>query len=265
MLADTWPSMGSTLGSETWACGVGAVACATIVAARNRSATGWHEAWKALLVGAGLLALPACGAALRGVAGEPLNRTAALCFVPVMVAVLSGIADDGPSPEWWPGLAGLGGALLIFPLTLPSSVAGYAGLLLPGSGVAVACVFGRRLQSGAPWTPMWLLAGGAGGLAVLEAGRRVAGGASGQNFSPWAVVLDALVAGLTVFLVSRVSGLRYASRYFAVPLLTILEGLALGVSGLTLRLGIGLLLLAAAVVAVWRARLAGEGTTLGLA
>jgi hypothetical protein len=216
-----------------------------------------------LAIGAGLLAAPELGAVLHGPASGALDRTIALCFVPVIVTVVAGIWSEGASSaSLWPALAGLGGALLVFPVALPSSVPGWVGLVVPPIAVSAACVACRRVARGvdAVWCAALLLAGGAGCLALTGA---VSGGFAAETFSVWAVVLDLVVATAVVFVALRVNALRYVSRYFFIPLLSIAEGLVLLRSGVTLRQGLGLVLLAAGGVALVRGR-GTDGGTFGL-
>jgi hypothetical protein len=255
MVADQWPELGSTLRSEAFACGGLAVLAVAFAAVRRRARPGLRGGVWLALAGVGLLAMPAFGTVLRGAAGESLNRAVALCFVPVMVTVLRGIRSDGAAVSLWPGLAGLAGALLLFPLALPSSVWGYLGLLLPPLAVSVACAALPRLSremSGA-WAAAVLFLGGAAGPWAVEGARLAIPGSAG-TISPWAVALDGAEAALAVLAVLQVDEVRYASRYFAVPLLTVLEGAALLRSGLTVRFGFGLALLAVGSAALWRRR-----------
>jgi hypothetical protein len=252
IVADRWPELGSTLRSEACACGGLALLALTFAVVRRHARLRLRAGVWLSLAGIGLLAMPAFGSVLRGAAAESLNRTVALCFVPVMVTVLMGVWRDGSAASLWPGLAGLGGALLIFPLALPSSVWGYVGLLMPPLAVSAACAAlprGSRRIGGA-WAAAALLVGGTLGLWAIEGARMASGGSAGA-ISACAVGLDGLEAALTVLAVLQRNELRYASRYFAVPLVSVLEGVALLRSGITIRLAAGLFLLAAGTAAFW--------------
>jgi hypothetical protein len=265
ILADQWPLMGSTLRSEAWACGVAAMVAVGVAVARRRRFPGVWNVVELLAVGASLLAAPALGAALTGAAGAALNRTVALCFVPVLVTVLGGIGNEsGVSASLWPGLAGLGGALLLFPVALPSTVLGWVGLAIPPLAVSGACVGLRGVSRGvaAEWVAALLFAGGGVCLALMEAARGVSSGVPAQAFSVWAVGLDAVVAGLAVFVVMRMEPLRYVSRYFVVPLLTIVANLAILRPYVSFRQWVGLVLMAAAALALVRMRGTGGGTSM---
>jgi hypothetical protein len=242
-----------TLTAKVWACGIGAVGASAVAVARRRVVPGVRDVLRLSAVGVGLLASSSLGVVVGRGAAWPVNVAAASCFVPLIVAVMCGIWGEGPL-EFWPGLAGLGGAALIFPVTLRIGVAAYVGLLVPPFAVAVACVGCRRVARGiaTEWAVALLFIGGEAGLAVLEFARKVSGGDTSQSFSPLAVALDLFIAGLVVVLVLQMDVRRYVSQYFIVPVLTVLEGLALLHGGVTIRLVAGLVLLAAGSVALWR-------------
>jgi hypothetical protein len=214
-------------------------------------------------IGAGLLALSSFGVVVGGVAARPVNVAAATCFVPIIVAVMSGVWSEG-SVEFWPGLVGLGGSLLIFPVTLRMGVAAYVGLLVPPCAVAVACVTCRRTARGIAmeWAVALMFLGGEAGLAVMELGRKISGGATVQSFSPGAVALDLLIAGLVVVLVLQMEARRYVSQYFIVPVLTVLEGVVLLHATLPLRLYVGMALMGIAAFALLRGKRTADGTSV---
>jgi hypothetical protein len=267
VVADNFPELGSTLRSEAWACGLGAVVCGAAAGVRRSAWPGFGRLLGLMVAGLGLLAMPVLGAALRGAAGEQFNRAIAMCFVPVVAVVLSGVWGEGSSPELWPGLTGLAGALLVFPFVRPSSLWGYVGLIVPPLVVGAACAGVRRVvrDVAAEWSAAALLVGGALGLVMMEAGRAASSGLEAQEFSVGAVALDAVVLGLAVFVVLRMDGVKYASRYFVVPLVMVVEGVALFRGGVTLRIGVGMVLLGVGAVGLVRRRRAFEGeSSLGL-
>jgi hypothetical protein len=268
IVAEKWPEMGSTLVTEAWACGIAAFVAGTVAVAERRRLPRVWEVLRLLAVGGGLLAAPAMGAALRGPVSGTLDRTVALCFVPLIVMVVEGVwSERGLAVSLWPGLAGLGGALLVFQVAFPSSVLGWVGLVVPPIAVSTACVACGRVVRGveAVWSAALLFAGGAVGLAVMEAARKASSGEVAQSFSLWAVGLDAVIVGLVVFVVLRVDALRYVARYFAVPLLSVVEGLVILHLGMSLRQGIGLALLAGGALALLTMRRTdGDTSTLHL-
>ena len=250
LLADRWPEMGSTLRSEAWACAVGAAVCAGVAVLRRRSLPETRRRLELMLIGMGLLAMPIFAAALQGPAGESLNRTIALAFVPVVALTWGG-------PErLWPGLAGLAGALLVLPFTRPPGVAGYFALALVPLAVGAACALSGHVvrEVSAAYAGALVFAGGGLGLAALEVGRVFAGGVEAQRFSAEAVALDLLEAALVVAVVLRAGGVRYAARYFIVLLLMLAEGVFLLHQAITLRVALAMVLLAVAAAALLRGR-----------
>ena len=265
IFSEAWPQSVSTLRSEAWACGLLAVIFAAAAVVHRRPLPGLRSSVQIVVLGACLLAMPAIGAAFHNAAADSLNRTVAFCLVPVIVAFFGGImsAEIESAPRLWPGLAGLGGALLIFPLFIPSSPWAYAGLVLPAIalGAAVACLRRAACTLSAAWSAALLLGGGGGCLALLELALRTTGGSPRSTVSMGAVGLDILLAWLTIHVVLRLEPLQYASQYFIVPLLTIGEGVLLRVSGMSLRLAGAGLLLAVAAAVLWRAPVAKPGTS----
>lgn len=264
-----YPEVGSTLRTEAWSCGILAVLTLAAALAGKRRRPTLQESVRLMIIGGGLLAVPAFGVLLGGAAGDSFNRAVALCLVPVIVLVLSGVwSDSAPSAlSFWPGLVGLGGAMLVFPLMMPTNVFGYVGLLAPPVVVGAACVACRKIAKDIPgeWSAAMLLAGGAIALVLMEA-RRVFGTDVAPMEFPWgAVAIDVVVSGFTVLVVLQIDAIRYASRYFVIPLLTIVEGLLILREGVTFRLCVGLALLVVASAALLRGRDYGDSPAgLGL-
>jgi hypothetical protein len=255
-LDNALPQTASTVASQAWACGAIAVAVIVEAIITRRKLPGIKPTLGLLSIGAGLLAAPALGDVLHGVAANAPDRIVALCMLPVIVAMLSGQSQGA---NLWPVLAGLGGAMLVFPLALSSGVWGYVGLLAPSVAIAAACAACRRTTQGvaAEWSAGLMFAGGALGLIALLALR---GGSMQPAASIWAVALDALVAGLVVLSVMRMEALQYSARYFLVPLLFIVEDVF--ASGPTLREVVGLVLLSAASVGLLKRRVTDDGTSV---
>ena len=91
ILADQWEAMGSTLRTGAWACGLAAYVAAVVAVAEKRRLPRMWSVVGLLAIGGGLLAAPELGAVLHGPASGALDRTIALCFVPVIVTVVAGI------------------------------------------------------------------------------------------------------------------------------------------------------------------------------
>ena len=268
IVGEAWPESDLifTLTAKIWACGFGAVGASAIAMVWRRVVPGAGDLMRLAAVGAGLLAASSLGAVVGGAANRPLNVAVASCFVPIIAVVMSGVWGEGSleTTGLWAALAGLGGALLIFPLALRMGVAAYLGLLVPPLAVAAACVTCRRVARGVAmeWAIAPLFAGGAIGLAVMEFVRRISGGAAVQSFSAVPIALDLTFAGLIVLLVLQMDARRYVSQYFIVPALTVLEGVVLLHAALPWRLCVGTVLMGAAAFALWRGERTPDGTSL---
>jgi hypothetical protein len=258
IFADEWPQTASSLQAEAVACWIAALLAFAVAGGRLRTRPDALSGLKLLAIGGGLLAAPALGAVFTGPASEPFNRTVALCFVPIIVAVLSGIwsGDAASSSSLWPGLAGLGGALLVFPLVLPSGMLPYIGLLIPPIAVGAACAACRSVsrEVAAEWSAALLFAGGGICLALMETARLATSHMAAPPLSAWAVGINLLLVALTVFVVLQAEAAHYVSRYFVIPLLTIVEGVLIFRSGITLRLCVGMALLVVSTVVLVRVR-----------
>lgn len=92
--------------------------------------------------------------------------------------------------------------------------------------------------------------------------RRALGGVAVSSVSAAPIAFDLFFTGLMVFLVLQMDARRYVSQYFIVPVLTVVEGVVLLHSGLTLRLCVGMVLMAAAAFALLRRESTGGGTSV---
>lgn len=265
IVGETWPDAASmfTLTAKIWACGIGAVGASAVAMVRRRAVPSARDVLRLSAVGVGLLALSSLGVVVGGVAARPVNVAAALCLVPIIVAVMSGVFGE-ESLEFWPGLVGLGGASQIFPVTLRMPAAAYVGLLVPPFAVAAACVACRKVARGVAmeWAVALIFIGGEAGLAVLELVRKISGVGAAQPFSPLAVAIDLVIAGMVVVLVLHMDARRYVSQYFIVPVLTVLEGIVLLHAVPPFRLWVGMGLLGIAAFALLQGERTADGTSV---
>ena len=265
--ADQWPQTGSTLRSEASSCAIASVALLVLWLRRKSSErapwNGGQVAWAAF-TGAALLAMPALGAALRGAAGEPFNRTAAMCFVPLVAAICYGIRSGSGMRGLGAPLAGVAGALFLFPLALPVDAAGWSGLLLPPLAVGTACglLIDYVASESAQVLAAIFLAGGAGGLLAIDAVRATFSHESGTPLLLAATTLDLIIVLCAVLSLQRLGAAHYATRYLIAPIITVLEGMLLLHPGFSLRVCTGLVLMAGAAFALWRERDDDPGTHL---
>jgi hypothetical protein len=261
ILADVRPQSGSTIASEAVAAAL--LAAGFAVYAIRRPARGSHSGLvQSACIGAALLAAPTLGAMLRGAAGDGFNRTVGLCFVPLFLAMARAWTGQA-TLRAGVGLTAVAGALLLFPLTLPQSVAGYLGLLLPPLLVTAGLALGRAHapQARHAWA---FFAGGALALGLMEAARRHGAVDASQPLSLEAILIDLALAALTLLALRRAGSRLYAARFLLTPVVTAVEGLLIFRPGMTLRVTTGMLLLAVAVVGLYRQRDEADEASLSL-
>lgn len=204
-----------------------------------------------------LLGLPAVLGEWASGGMSDVSRAALFALVPfVVVAVAMGselLSADEPGVRRFfvPGLAGLGGVLLLLSFNFPMSLqgramvgvlvvaivlAGFASAwvyrLLRGFGMvealAIVCLSNAAFFAachfiGLPWAGSW------SGVSSL---------ASVHSLYSLAELL------LLVWLLREMPPVRLAARYLVVPLFTVLEGLVVWRPSITMRMGAGLVLLA---------------------
>lgn len=173
-----------------------------------------------------------------------LYALAPLCVVFAVVQT----SDDGSRGLLMPTLVGFAGALLLLPWRPPSTAAGtiaFAAILLGVALTAGASVWlhtllrGTRLLQAA--TLVTLSSALVFGLLSLRAERQsVAVGVIRGAVPALCELLELL---LLIWLVRELPPERFASRFFLVPAITVLEGLVLLRGKLDARMGLGLLLL----------------------
>ncbi len=225
------PEAESTAGSRALGC----VWAAMLVLVLGRAPLGVVKDWRGMLAGAMMLGGPAMGLLSGGMDSGSL--TIALALTPVVVAVAAtalGDGSEGMAGRMWPGLAAVAGLLLV--LTQPNvsnvrnDVLLMAAPLLTGVGAAMFCsARGRSVASA--------LVGAAAVFVVSWVWMR-------GTVSVVAVACDGLLALLGVLAVSRLGATRWSAQFALVPLLIVLEGLALVRPGLHERWVVGLALVA---------------------
>jgi drug/metabolite transporter (DMT)-like permease len=177
--------------------------------------------------------------------------TIALALTPVVVAV-AGPANIGTREtlpgHLWPGLAAVAGLLLM--LTEPSLTSPLTDVLLvlapllTGCGAVLFCN-GQKSE----WSvPAALL--GAGIALALAAGIQALLRPAELGTLGAASVLDAVTAVLSVLALRRLGATRWSAQFALIPLIVLVEGVALLHNGVFARMMIGLLLLASATVAL---------------
>ncbi len=152
-----------------------------------------------------------------------------------------------------PALAGMGGVLSILPVSFPDSGQGWLGFAVVFVAVTISGATGVWLHRGLQGAYMAVAIAIIGvSNAVLVLGWAALHGASvwraGQLFQrEWIgqALIQAAILLLTLWLVREMNPVRLATRYLVIPLLTISEGLVTLRPPVTVRLIVGVVLLAA--------------------
>lgn len=249
------PEAESTLTSETLGCAWAALVALVILLPRRQRAKAQPRPPLAatlrwLLAGGLLFGGPAIDLL---VPAHGLNSTAltiALTLTPIVIAVASSAvgteSSEGIAGRIWPSLAAVAGLLLV--LVEPNLGDARADVLLllapvlAGTGAVLFCRDGRKESVRVPAT----LLGACGLFALGLLGSYVAG--VRPNFSLAAIACDGIAALLGVAVLSRLGPTRWSSQFTWIPLLVILEGIALVRPKLTAHWFTGLVLLIIASV-----------------
>jgi hypothetical protein len=259
--------------------------------------------WRALLAGALLLAGPAIPLVVGGRDLDGDSLTIALALTPVVVAIAAAAlgsqgeggaaaSSAGVPGKVWPGLAAAAGLLLV--LVQPevadfrSDVALLLAPLMTGIGAALFCAGGadrpepareayaqpggdlppagawERPQSGR-WSLRPATAALFGGAVLLGLGSGAVWWITGSRpvAALSAVACDGLTALLTVVALARLGSTRWSAQFSLLPLLVLLEGLALVRPAITGRAvaGLGLLAVASASLLLPPEDDAGDGSS----
>jgi drug/metabolite transporter (DMT)-like permease len=172
----------------------------------------------------------------------------ALALTPVVVGVAVRENDAALAGRLWPGLAGVAGLLLVLSQPSLSSPATDALLmlapLLTGCGAAL---LEREIENA---DRSMLPAALFGAAAVLASAALLHHAAPTGALFGLASGLDGLEALLTLLALTRLGSMRWSAQFALVPLLVLLEGLALLRTRPAPRAVVGLLLLAVASFAL---------------
>ncbi|QMV17356.1 hypothetical protein GOB94_00480 [Granulicella sp. 5B5] len=248
VVTEVRPDAEPTLSSLAMGCGWAALVSLMLLR-RGPARVSLRSSWLGVLAGAMVFAGPAVGALMhaRGLDGPGL--TMALALTPVAAGIASAALGmgslDGAAGRIWPGLAAVGGLLLV--LAEPSLANGrtdVALLLAPvltGVGAALFCVRGGATS----WRASSALLGGTLVFAVALTVESVMT-RTRPAVSLLAMACDGLLALLSIYALQRLGATRWSAQFTLLPLLVVLEGLVLAHQPLTLRwvVGIALLLLA---------------------
>ena len=254
MFSESLPGSATTLGSAAVGCGSAAALYLLILRPASREQV--SQIVRSALGGALLIAGPLV-VLLYSQSISPASITIALALTPVVIAVAEAAthhASETLAGRLWPGLAAIAGLLLL--LVQPSLANPAEDLvltlapLLTGCGAVLFC----SARSGAWRVPAALF--GAAAALGLGAGINVVTQAGAGPGNPWpqmaglAAGLDAVEALLALLALSRLSATRWSAQFAIVPLLVLLEAMAMTPSSIQLRMIVGLLLLSLAATAL---------------
>ena len=248
VVSEARPEAEPTLTSLTMGC-VWASLVSLMLLRRGPARVSLRGSWLGVVAGAMVFGGPAVGALLRAREMDGASLTMALALTPVAAGIASAALGrgslDGAAGRIWPGLAAVGGLLLV--LAEPnlgdvrSDVALLLAPVLTGVGAALFCVRG----GGTRWRATSALLGGTLLFAVTLVAESVAS-RTRPTVSLLAMACDGVLALASVYALQRIGATRWTAQFTLVPLLIVLEGLALAHQALTLRWVVGIALLALA-------------------
>jgi drug/metabolite transporter (DMT)-like permease len=229
-------------------CLIAAMSAGCVMIARRASFS--TASWGRLALAAVLMiGAPALLMRYAGEYSTDTNAAIVFALMPVEVVLVWGAVSNAAMgmSALLPALVGAAGVLLILPYELPVSGRAWwalaeviAAMVLTGCGA----VWLHRLVREASVTAA-IFVGAAANLVVLSLCGSWRGHASwGWSASVWiAIVMQAAVVSLTVWLAGAIAPVRFSARFLIVPLLTIVEGAVLLRPGVDARLAIGVTLL----------------------
>lgn len=217
-----------------------------------------QQSWTRLIVaGLGFFGIPTMAIELASGTVPEVSRSAFFALVPIVVVVVLSAVEAGGAAErdarrsLAPALVGLGGLLLLLPLSFSNSARGNVMIAVVCTAVVlagIASVWLYRLLrqfelldavalvclSNAVFL---LICGWVMGAIVWDRGSLL-------SLLSWSSLVNLAEVLLLLWLLRRMPPVQFASRYLLIPLLTVLEAYILVRPPLTLRIGAGTILLA---------------------
>ncbi len=256
VVAAAHPEADSTLASEAVGCAWAALLSLLFLIRRPVSTTSQRApspaiAIRHLLAGAMLFGGPAVSLLIRGRELDAASLTIALALTPVIIAIAASALgterSEGIAGRIWPGLAAVAGLLLLLAQpTLGDARSDLALVLAPALTGVGAALFGVD----APTSPSRLastLLGASLLFTIALAETYVVAGVR-PSISLLAVACDGVLALLGVITLAQLGATRWSSQFTWIPLLIVIEGIALVRPQLTAYWIAGLVLLALASI-----------------
>ena len=244
------PDADSTLSSETLGCAWATLLAFAFFLPKRRQAAPQPKPSRAATLrwfcaGAMLFGGPAMGLLLPGRDLDSSALTIALALTPIIIAIASSAlgteSSDGIAGRIWPALAAIAGLLLVLVQPNLGDIRTDLVLLLAPVVTGVGAVLFCTAHAKAPARITTALLGASALFALALLTRRLAG--ARPSVSLLAIACDGLVALLAIAALSRLGATRWSSQFTWIPLLIILEGIALVRPNLTAHWFIGLVLL----------------------
>jgi hypothetical protein len=206
----------------------------------------------------GFFGVPIVVAEYAGASLPTTSGAALFAMVPIVVVTVLAASDvvsrdeQGPRRFLVPALLGLGGLLLLLPLQFSNSGRGWIVLGITVAAVVLvglASVWLYTLLRGFALAEALTVVGLANALFLLAWSgiheHIVWRGAELRSLLSFGSLVDAVEVLLIVWLLREMSPIRFAARYFVIPLLTVLESFVLMRPESTVRIWSGTALLAA--------------------
>ena len=251
ILSESMPGSGTTLASASLGCGSAAALYLLILRPAGLARVKRSDLLRSALGGALLITGPLISLFYpRAIAASSV--TMALALTPVVIAVSEAATrhtSDALAGRLWPGLAIIAGLLLILVQpSLSSSGQDVVLALIPlltGCGAVLFCSARASV-----WRLPAALLGACIALglgAVINFATHVGGW---PEMAGLAAGFDALQALLALIALGRLSATRWSAQFAIVPLIVLVEGIAMTPVNIPARIIVGLLLLAAAAIAL---------------
>jgi len=249
ILSESLPGSATTLGSAAVGCGSAAALYLLILRPAVREQAG--QLARSAIGGALLIVGPLI-ALVYPHSIPAASLTIALALTPVVIAVAEAATrhtSETLAGRLWPGLAAIAGLLLV--LTQPSLASPGEDLilmltpLLTGCGAVLFCSARPNV-----WRIPAALLGAAAALGIGAAINIAMHLGTWPDTAGLAAGFDALEALLSLMALGRLSATRWSAQFAIVPLLVLLEGIAMMPSSTSARIIAGLLLLAIAAAAL---------------
>jgi hypothetical protein len=255
MVVTMHPAASSTLASEALGYAWAALLSFALIRLTNRAegnrACSATLRIRSLFSGAMLFGGPAAPLLLHERAFDPASLTIALALTSIVIAIVSSALraerSDGIAGRVWPGLAAVAGLLLLLAQPAPGDVrtdlALFLAPTLTGIGAALFCTDQAPSASRLPTALL-----GASLLFTLAFFVSFFLGGLRPSTSLLAIASDGVLALLEVMTLVRLGATRWSAQFTWIPLLIVLEGIALMRPQLTTYRIVGLMLLALASI-----------------